>query len=350
MMLSLKFFSYTMTMPGHSHHQNLPQQVHSHQVHHQQVHPQQVHPQQVHHNQQGSDNLDLIQQSIAAAGVSHDRPDHPTSSSEAVGNDMGLDLDAPLSPGDDQPTPTYEEISPARHSNHNSVNSRNGCQNEGHQQGPSSSRQDSLQTPSHQNNSPGSNSVQGPSTMRDCYNEMVQEADAVLPQLGDFSNFKVNPSSTKARVSVLMASMHCSLKELGDIAMSKSVVEEQCSQLHAALVAQREVVRAYRGRCFQLFQDYEDSDDNIQELEMNRLKSELKQKGLVVSQLEATVVSKDAEIKLLQEQLRRADPLHFKSPKGKALVSSRRPYLKRSAPSRDVLMASLQTPRHNYPY
>lgn len=312
------------------------------------------HPSVQDHPQTSGQNLDLLAQSLqAAGGVLQDHPTSSTSvldSSGAIDDDMGLDPHRQLSPpADDQQV--YSPISPPARN----VSSR---------QAPASSRD--LHTPNPQVNRSNSSSdtgtsstssassnrsAQKPSSRRECFQLVAEDADAILPQLGEFQNYSVDPAATTARVTALLTAISTNLHELGQIGLSKSEVEEQYSKSVTALVDQRTVVRNFRDRAFRICEFYDDSDENLRELEMNQLKLTISQHELSISQLKATLASKDAEIKLLTEQLRRATESTLRSPKGKALANSKNPYFKRSSlPSKDVMRASLNTPRPDYQY
>jgi len=301
---------------------------------------------------QGSgQNLDLLAQSLhEAGGVVQDHPTSSTSvldSSGVIDDDMGLDPNRQLSPPVDEQdhrSPVYEDISPP-------------LRNASVRQAPASSRD--LHTPQHQDNSFSASSSSGStnsnssdsgsdhgaqkqSSSRDCFQKLANEAEITLPHLGEFQDYRVDPVATTTRVNALLTALSANLHELGQIGLSKSEVEEQYAKSVTALVSQREVVRRFRDRALGVYQSYEDTDDSLRELELNQLR-------LSISQLKATLASKDAEIKLLKEQLRRSTDSSFKSPKGKALVSSKSPYFKRSSiPSKDVMLASLQTPHRDY--
>ena len=316
-----------------------------------------VNPVDVHSQNQGQ-GLDVLAQSMQATESVFQ--DHPTSSTsvldgnEIIGEDLGLDPHRQLSPPQVDHR-VYEDISPP---------SRGASV----RQAPASSRD--LHTPQHTSGSRSSSSsssssssassadsaheTQKQSSSKECFQLMFEDASATLPHLGEFEEFEVDPSATSTRVNELLTAVGAYLQELGQIAFSKSDVEKQYSKSVTALVNQRTVVRNFRDRVKDYLDDCEDSDDKMRELEVNRLKLLVDQHELSISQLKATLASKDAEIAILKEQLRRSDSASFKSPKGKALAS-KSPYYKRSTrPPRDVMLASLQaslqTPRHNNQY
>ena len=316
-----------------------------------------VNPVDVHSQNQGQ-GLDVLAQSMQATeGVFQDHPTSSTSvldGNEIIGEDLGLDPHRQLSPPQADHR-VYEDISPP---------SRGASV----RQAPASSRD--LHTPQHTSGSRSSSSsssssssassadsaheTQKQSSSKECFQLMFEDASATLPHLGEFEEFEVDPSATSTRVNELLTAVGAYLQELGQIAFSKSDVEKQYSKSVTALVNQRTVVRNFRDRVKDYLDDCEDSDDKMRELEVNRLKLLVDQHELSISQLKATLASKDAEIAILKEQLRRSDSASFKSPKGKALAS-KSPYYKRSTrPPKDVMLASLkaslQTPRHNYQY
>lgn len=313
----------------------------------------------VHSQNQGQD-LDVLAQSMQATESVFQ--DHPTSSTsvldgnEIIGEDLGLDPHRQLSPpqGDHR---VYEDISPPPRgasvrqapASSRDLHTPNPQNTSGSRSGSSSSSSSSSAS-----STDSANDAQKQSSSKECFQLMFEDANATLPHLGEFEEYEVDPSATSTRVNELLTALGEYLHELGQIAFSKSEVEKQYSKSVTALVNQRTVVRNFRDRVKDYLDDCEDSDDKMRELEVNRLKLLVDQHELSISQLKATLASKDAEIAILKEQLRRSDSASFKSPKGKALAS-KSPYYKRSTrPPKDVMLASLkaslQTPRHNYQY
>ena len=355
----VRYYSYSMTYAG--------QQLVNPSGHFPNSSSQHQDPQQ-----SSASKIDLVQQSITAAGVAHDFPTSSTSNHDGNGSfgDIGINLDAPLSPSRDDSPPSFDNISPVEqlssHDNHHdqrhhgqlSHRSHHGqLSHRSHHQSPGPSHM--LQTPQHpstadhdsrhsgivnQHVSDQHMSGQHVNDFSDQYSAMAHEIELTLPLLEDFNYVQTDPSATKSRVAELVSALRSGLDELGAIGASKGDTEETCSSLHAALLRQRQCVRSLRDKCRRVSIEYKDSDENIRSLEMSQLKLKLKQQSSVIAQLEATIATKDGEIKLLKEYLRRSD---FKSPKGKSLASSKNPYPKRSFATANDLVSGIETPRRS---
>jgi len=358
-------------------------------------------------NQVAPRQLDPVQQSMDAAGVPpHDHPTSSTSANKdrAIDDDDDLGLDDPLSPRDDDSPRIlrgdYQTISPSepRHQGESFCQSSQqpeslqSVHQSGHQSGhqlasfnqsnnQGSSNQffgPSQPEPHHSGHQPATSGLsnQGSSSqyyglnpMKSRYETLVGEADTVLPNLEDFERLPCDPQATRARVLEVVQSLKAGIEELCEIGVVKSQFEEQYANLYSVITTQRICVRQMRERCRKAMEgsdkEFEDAvlavvsssdESKLKDLEMDQIKSKMKQYELTITQLQATVEAKEADIRLLEEQLRQARSTsstssNYKSPKGKAPVSSRHPYLKRSVPlPRRDLLASIETPRHEYEY
>jgi hypothetical protein len=226
--------------------------------------------------------MDMLQQSIAVAGVQPQDLVMAAASNHQGEPPAHPNTSANHCPGQNQPEPARDPVPPDS----------------------SSSR------PSFENISPPNPVLTHPS--KGPYLHIMDKTKKIMPKLELFPLFQTDPETTTTTVAVLASRLEVrlseldnireSVKELIEIARSKADFEKEYLRVYKALHSQRECIREYRRDCAEFHQT---ADDKLQEF-MAPIYQKIDSSKANLALKENEVAQGQAQIKALTIELNQA--------------------------------------------